>query len=459
LLKKAGWVFSVLLFIPFACSPATQHYIKVDARLAEQQYAEADSIVEKHKADYGDRNAVLYDLDRGMTLHLAGRYAESSTFLSAAETRMDELYTKSITTETGAMLTNDNLLPYEGEDFEKVMVNVVSALNYVYLGEWDDALVEARKVDHKLNVINDKYDKKNVYKEDAFARYLSGILYEARGEINDAFIAYRKAYETYQDYRKDYGTPLPPSLPGDLLRTTEALGLLEEHQVYREKFPETRWIPQKELSRQGELIFISLEGRSPLKEDFFVDAPIPDGQGSFYHLRVALPRFVSQPTDVAYAEVHLIGPQGAVASQRTFLAEDITAIAKKNLEDRIGRITAKAIARATAKFVAAREIRKKAKDDPLAQFLTDVGTNVYSILSEQSDKRSWRTLPGQIRMVRLAAPPGSYTAAVEYYTRDQRFIARKTYEVNLGAGEKKFLSHRILGTFEPIKNRRAKARG
>lgn len=436
----------------------TQHYVQVDDRLAQQQYAEADSLVERHKAQYGERNAVLYDLDRAMTLHLAGRYAESNTYLHAAETRMDQLYTKSLTAETGAMFTNDNLLSYEGEDFEKVMVNVTSALNYVYLGQWDEALVEARKVDHKLNLFNDRYAKKNIYKEDAFARYLTGILYEAKGEINDAFIAYRKSYETYQDYQKDYGTPLSPTLPRDLLRVTEALGLAEEHQAYREKFQDTRWPPQKEFGRQGELIFISLDGRSPFKEDFFIDAPIPDGQGGIYLLRVALPRFVPQPTDVAYAEVHLIGPQGAVASQRTFLMEDITAIAKKNLEDRIGRITAKAIARATAKFVAAREIRKKAKDNPLTQFLTDVGTNVYSIVSEQSDKRSWRTLPGQIRMVRLPVSPGSYTVAVEYYTFDQRLITRKTDEVAIQAGEKKFLSYRFLGTLEPIKSQRAKAR-
>jgi len=86
------------------------------------------------------------------------------------------------------MLSNDLTLPYEGEDFETVLINVVAALNYVLLNQWDDALVEARKVDHKLNVINDRYDKKNVYKEDAFARYLSGILYEGKGELNDAFI-------------------------------------------------------------------------------------------------------------------------------------------------------------------------------------------------------------------------------------------------------------------------------
>src|SRR5207245_9403545 len=127
---------------------------------------------------------------RAMTHYLAGRYAESNAQLARAEDRIDALYTVSLHLEAGAFLTNDTTLPYEGEDFEKVMINVIAALNYVSLDRLDDALVEVRKVDQKLNVFNDRNEKKNVYKEDAFARYLSGILYEARGELNDALVAY-----------------------------------------------------------------------------------------------------------------------------------------------------------------------------------------------------------------------------------------------------------------------------
>ncbi|HEY4485577.1 MAG TPA: hypothetical protein VI702_04530, partial [Nitrospiria bacterium] len=367
------------------------------------------------------------------------------------------MYTRSVTDETGAMLTNDNTLPYEGEDFEKVMVNILAALNYVSLAEWNEALVEARKVDHRLSLLNSRYEKKNIYKEDAFAQYLSGILYEGKGEYNDAFIAYRKAFEAYQKYKKEYGTPMPSTLQNDLLRMTAAVPLPEEHSGYLKQFPGAAWLTVKELKARAEVIFISFTGRSPMKEDFFVDAPIPEKNG-VYHLRVALPRFVPIPNPVRTAEVHLIpsdgakgnsGPVGAI-SQRGFLVEDITAIAKKNLEDRIGRITVKAIARATAKYLASQkvrsEVKKKSDGNPLSIFLADVGTNVYSIVSEQSDKRSWRTLPDSIRMARIAAPPGTYTIAVEYYDESNGLILRKEIQsVVLKAGEKKFLTNRVIG--------------
>ena len=390
----------------------------------------------------------MYDFDRAMTLHLAGRYEESNMYLEKAEIKIDELFTKSITSEAGAMLTNDNLLPYEGENFEKVMVNVFAALNYVYMGKWDDALVEARKVDHKLNVFNDKYDEKNVYKEDAYARYLTGILYEAKKELNDAFIAYRKAFDVYEEYYRDYGTPMPPTLPQDLLRTSEALGMTVEHSSYREKFPHVKWISQKEFDELGELIFFSYNGRSPVKEDYFITVPVHDKNGKTSFFRMALPKFKPLLNNIAYTNVTLTGPGEGSISQEAFLVEDITAIAKKNLEDRIVRITAKAAARAISKFLLSRKIKKKAQNNPLASILADIGTTIYSFVSEQSDKRSWRTLPDQIMMVRVAIPPGPYTVAVEYYSAGRNLLHRKEYRVTINSGEKKFLNYRFLGAMK-----------
>lgn len=445
----------VSLFFP-ACAPITWHYSVIDSHLAKQQFDKADSLIKKNKDKYGNRNSVLYNLDRAMILHLAGRHAESNIFLEKAEIKIDALYTKSILTETGAMLTNDNLLPYEGEDFEKVAINIIAALNYVYLGQWDEALVEARKVDHKLNLINDNYDKKNIYKEDAYTRYLTAILYEAKGELNDAFIAYRKAYEIYQDYLDDYGTPVPSMLPQDLLRTTEALGLTEEHNNYLKNFPDEKWISQKEIKKLGEIIIFSYDGRSPIKEDFFLTLPVPVENKQAYIIRIALPEFVLQPNDLANSEVNIIGSDGMVESQEMLLMEDITAIAIKNLKDRIGRITAKAIARATAKYAVAHavthKVRKKTKDNTLTQILTSVGTNIFSVASEQADKRSWRTLPDKIRMVRVRVPPDTYTIELNYYDLNQRLISQKTFEVTVHAGEKKFLSNRFMGEVETTAN-------
>jgi hypothetical protein len=434
------FLFSLL----FACAPSVSHYVMIDNSILQGNYRQADNIVERYKGKYGDRNAVLYYMDRGMTLHLSGDYENSNRYLEDAERLADSLYTKSITTESGAMFTNDNLLPYEGEDFEKVMLNLIMALNYVYLGKWDDALVEARKVDHKLNLYNDKYEKKNVYKEDAFARYLSGILYEYRGELNDAYISYNKAYMAYKEYRRNYGTAVPAFLGEDLQRLSKALGLYDEYKSYQKEFNNIKFKDIKELQSNGELIFIYLSGRSPFKEDFFIDAPVPDISGDPYYLRIAFPRFVPQPSRVEYARIYI---RGINSEERTYLMEDITAIAKKNLKDRIGRIKAKAIGRAVLKFTTAQTAKKAAakKYGKDAGIIVGSLLNIASVVTEQADKRSWRTLPDKIQMSRIVLPPGNYNIEVNYIGAGGEVIDKKIFTgISINSREKKILTHRVI---------------
>ncbi|HLG22338.1 MAG TPA: hypothetical protein VI382_05955 [Candidatus Manganitrophaceae bacterium] len=415
---------SFLFFLLSACAPSLHHQALVEQNLLAHRYTDADAVVEKNKEDYGERNALLYYFDRGMLLHLAGRYEESNVFFEKAGALVEELYTQSVSTHAGALLTNDNLLPYEGEDFEKVLIHLFSALNYASMGQWDEALVEARRVDARLNLLNDRYSPKSVYKEDAFARYLSGILYEARGESNDAFISYRKAYEAFQEYQKFYRTPIPERIGSDLITLSKILRLREEQEEYKKAFPQSVSQATAPASEQeGEMVIVAYGGRSPIKEDYFIDAPVPDGSGGVYMLRVALPKFVPQPSQVDSVEVVL--QKGETTLRRRFdLLEDITAIAKKNLEDRIGRISGKAIARATAKYLAGRTAKREAKKrgGEGAELLTGFLSNVYSVASEQADKRSWRTLPGRIYLARISLPEGAWRAKIRYYSKEGTLI-------------------------------------
>lgn len=378
-----------------------------------------------------------------MTLHLAGLYSESNRFLAAAEDRIEALFAISVSEHVTALLLNDNTLSYEGEDFEKVMINIIAALNYASLGQWDEALVEARKVDHKLNLFNDRYEKKNIYKKDALAHYLSGVLYEAKGETNDAYIAYRKAYDAFLDYRKDYGTLTPPFIGSDLLRTAEALGLIEETESYRKKFPNTTWESRRKLSKKGELVFLTYVGKSPVKTDRFVDVPIPDGQGGLYPVRIAFPKFVSQPSLTRRVQVR--AGESTATVVRSYLIEDVTAIAMKNLDDRIGRIWAKAIARATVKAAASLKIRHEAQKsgDPAVQILANISTGLFSLLSEQADKRSWRTLPDKILLARLSLPPGTHSITIRYESKNGGILEERRFSVSLKAKEKKFIIDRV----------------
>ena len=430
----------LLLGLPLlsACTPHVEIYPKLDALARQGKYEEAAKLVEKSKDAYDERNAVLFNLDRGIFYHYAKRFKKSNSAFAKAEQRMDELFTESIARQTGAFLSNDNTLPFRGEDFESVVINIYRALNYIQLGDTDAALVEARKVNEKLEFINSKYepDKKNVYKEDAFARLLAGILYELGGsqsDVNDAFISNRNAAQLYKrDFAKQYGTSAPDLLKSNLLTTASFMGT-QELEAARKAYPNTELLSLAEKREKAQLIFVHFAGQGPVKVEDAIHAPMPDG----YLMRIVFPRYVRRGYTVRGSSISVDGKLATLLEP----AAPIGRIAIKNLQDRKGRIAAKAIARATTKYIATKLAAKAAEDrgGAAAGLFASLAGNVAAAVSEQADLRAWRTLPDQVLIGRVFVTPGERKIAVEFHGGSGGAFASKPLgTVNLKAGETKF---------------------
>ena len=195
--------------------------------------------------------------------------------LEEAHLLIEDMYTKRLRDEAAALLVNEASQPYEGAPHEHVMVNVVKALNYAFLQQWAEALVEARRIDHRLNVLSDNVEEKNTYHEDPFARYLVGLLYDIAGDINNAYVGYRKAEKVYEDERAWTRVPFPDVLKGDLIRTANRLGLYEDVQYYQEKYPEVESEPiVRNDSKHSQIVLIGYHGQGPKKEDLVIDVPV-----------------------------------------------------------------------------------------------------------------------------------------------------------------------------------------
>jgi uncharacterized protein len=470
----------LLVFVLLAgCGPSVNRYLLIDASLRAHDLKGADAIVQQAEKEYGEKSRVLYGMDRGMTLQLAGDYQRSNAVLEQAEEELDRLYTRKIRTETLAFMTNDTALPYEGDPYEQVLINVLKALNYALLGQWQDALVEARRIDHRLNVLSDRIQEKNAYREDGFARYLSGILYESTGDVNNAFIAYRKAYETFDATRVWSHTAVPSQLREDLLRTAEALHFTQELAEYRQKFPDTRWETHQALQQFAQVVVISYNGRAPRKEDQFLDLPISlnalqlvllnrgilqqNRQSNramdtvLYGLngrvvRVAVPRLVSQKTQVSVDRVILIPDTGTGVTLHTELVHNVTALADKALSERMTGITVKALARAATKFAlaegATRGAQQAAGKDaaPWVGLLVGLLTKGLAVASEEADKRSWQTLPDEIHLARVWVPPGRYQMVQSQLPGESSDSLRPEVvrTLFLGPGETAVLLQRVM---------------
>ncbi len=395
------------------CAMSTAFYKTVDADLSANQFAKAAQVVEANRSKYGNNSSVLYNLEVGLLLHYAGEYRLSTEHLSASEREMDDLYTKSISKIAGSFVMNDNEIPYQGEDFEKVYVNLFMALNYAELGRLEDAIVEARKVDLKLNEYSQQYGGKNSFKQDAFIRYIMGLLYEADGDVNDAFISYRQAYIGYKQYDTLYNTECPSFLKEDLVRTAGDMGFTDDLQRYENEFGIGY---SDSLKSMGNLLLIVYSGKGPVKKQLKLRVSIPDTSGVLHTFIVAVPEFQARQIGSRYYTVSISGGAEQVSAM-TQLGENVNRIAEKDLKDRLGLIYLKAGGRALLKFLTAEKIkaeaRKKDNGNRLANLLSSSLVDAAYSASEQADLRIWRTLPHDIQIAQFTLPGGDYSVTVD----------------------------------------------
>jgi hypothetical protein len=343
-------------------------------------------------------------------------------------------------------MINDNTAPYRGEDFESVMVNLFLALSYANLSEIDDALVEARKVDSKLKAINLQYaeNEQNTYKEDPFVRLLMGILYEmgeTRPDLNDAYISYSIALQGYESEYQRFGVSFPQPLVENLISVAAFMGRDEKRKMLQ-RFPSQSFVSLAERRDRAEVYVLHLNGRTPVKRGDVIMVPLPDG----HVVKVAFPRYEKIPSRIVGSRLHALPDPGNQQYVADFsVAEPIGGIAIENLRNRRLRIYAKTLARATAKYLALKATERKMEKEhgAWAGLLTRVTGQILIFMSEQADLRSWRTLPAEILISKLAVPPGSYEIWAECVDASGSFVQK----VDLGsrkvrAGDKILLQFR-----------------
>lgn len=127
----------------------------------------------------------------GLVAHYAGRYGESSEALVAAEALAEERVTKSVSRALLSLLAGDRVLAYDPEPTERLLLHYYDALNWLRLGERDEAAVAARRLSHLLDLYAERPATSAEERLRAALRVFAGAVFEAAGEENDARVAYR----------------------------------------------------------------------------------------------------------------------------------------------------------------------------------------------------------------------------------------------------------------------------
>ncbi len=394
-------------------------------------YKKAQTELERSKFLKKKRNKILLNLELGKAFHLQQLYDSSNYFFNQADLLMDD---RTVVADVSAsVLVNEAITRYKGEDVERVLIHYYKALNYLYLNEDDDALVEAKRINLRLAELGDKQlmDGKR-YKSDAFAHTLQGFVYERLNDYNNAFIAYRNAYELYEKNTslQYLGTVLPLQLQKDLINSAHKSGFYTDRDYYCDKF-KMPFASVKDTAK-NELLFIWENGLSPIKQqqDVFLflvkgvggDLMFADKAGTinipvilpqdknkkdvsladFNMVHVAYPTYVDVP--LFYTGLNISSNNSTYAPA---LAENVTFISHENLKERFLKEMTLTVSRLVLKKIAEAELKK---ENELAGALL----GITGALTEKADTRNWQSLPSEISYTRIPVNKGSNTLYLKF---------------------------------------------
>ena len=403
----------------------------------------------------GRSKDLLYYLELGELQRLDHRYDESEKTWLAADAHVQAWEKTALTNpekllgNVTSVVLNDKTIPYEGHDYEKVMLTTRLALDHLARGDFETARVDIKRTHERAAVIEElrkkelqktqqeakKHGTKTGFKElngypvqtidnpevnalrnsyeSAFSHYLAGFVYEALGEPSLAAAGYRRAIE------------LQPNLP----QLEDALAGLDARVAVRD-------------DGYIDVLFVIEAGAAPARKSRQFNLPFPY-RDRLLIVPVSFPVIAPIMPSIMPAELQIQGQ----APISTIVITSVDLMARKALQEEMPGIMLRGIIRSSSKAIAQYQAGKNDQSG-LAAFALAIG----SIITESADERSWRTLPGQIAIARARMPSGTNTVMLP--TPE----GARTVQLNL-AGRYAVVGLRLLGRELFVQSPKAEAAG
>jgi hypothetical protein len=442
---------------------------RYEEQLYNGQYEKAFNQLDDIKLLQKDRNRFLYLAEKGRAANLLGWYDSSNTFLNQADYFLEDHF-KTVGDVTKSNLLNPMMETYLGEDFERFLVHFYKAINYLQLGNIDDAMVEARRISNENNRLIDATDgNSKKYSSDAFSLILQGIIFEKGNRINDAFISYRNAADLFLKSadKQLYGVSMPNQLAKDVLRTASQLGFTNEITYYETAFGIEY---QHSEATNGELIIFWENGKAPIKQQVNAAFQFLRNNNQYYFMntssrqrydldevtynsyssqlgsmpslvtdlfRITLPYYQSSKSNYSGATVSLNGNEYifeegidvnnlATATLQERQGKEIIKALTRLLVKKITETSAGAIAKAaaTTKESEKKETEKTTEEKKKEQANKDraevIGngvellTKLFNVITEKADTRNWQGLPAYIHYARIPLSNGTNYMQIQF---------------------------------------------
>jgi hypothetical protein len=366
------------------------------------------------------KDAIVWRLEQGATLRANGQYADSNKAFEQAQEKIDDYAQKAkvrLGQETGALLSNQANLAYEGRSYDGIMLNTYRALNYLALGEPEKARPEiirayqrqqdavqanARRIEKAKENAEESKDSATIRKTE------QSPLFQAKIESTTTNINDIKVYA-------DYVNPFTVYLDGlffmadaadasDLERARKSLervaSVVPDNKYVREDLASVN-----ELINAGKLpptTYVIFEtGCAPVRDQVRIDVPIIFSKVSY--IGAAFPTIKPQDNFQPSLTVTANG-----TSYTTEIVASMDSVVVSDFKNEQPVVITKTLIATVTKAVAAYAANQAAEQaaGDWGGLLMKLGTAIYQGAVNIADTRTWTTLPKEFQVCRFPTPAG-----------------------------------------------------
>jgi hypothetical protein len=345
------------------CATYSEEVQDVHEAFYEGRLDEAAAEIEAEIEDEESDRDIL-ELEQAIIMQALGRYGESARLLMIADERMEVLdYTNTPVEDVADAIFGFTTAPYRVTPTEKLLINSFNMVNFLALGEYEEAAVEARRA--RILMTQEESDF-GIEREAELAWALAGVSFEMARRWGEAEDAWREVDN------KDLRSPPPEGM--------------------------------------GSVLVVVQNGKAPL----FVEGVYFLFVGNHIR-RLQLPVMVPRPRAYTRATVSI----GDERDLPVPVLLDIQAEVMEAYDDIFPRLLAAAVIQMLPRTAAAEVIRQSLRDsgDDAAKMvlIEALALGVENLIAEliPVDTRGWTLLPADIRVARVHVEPGNHDVIVD----------------------------------------------
>jgi hypothetical protein len=337
------------------------------------------------------------------------KYQDSNLWFDRCEEMMKIYDPQSRETDIiGTTLVNDNVIPYRGWAYDGIMVNTYKALNFMALGDNDNARVEFNRALERQTRAKEKFseeiqkEKNHVEKADAEKKVDYSKTTQSPEVQNKLKEAYPGLYEfeAYPDFVNPFSTYLAGVFFAVIGDTSKARDLLKESAGMLPNNPYVKSDFEAADSGSGiqPAVWVFFEnGLGPTKEEFRLDLPLFMFDSNVYYTGIALPKLVQRSGACQRLTIQADGNY-----YPTELVGDMNRVVQTEFSKEYPWILTRALISAGAKAAAQYSLAQQ--NDNSGAAVAAILVAVYNFATTAADVRIWSSLPNDFQSAKLPMP-------------------------------------------------------